>query len=75
MKLDRMHRSFLLSDKNDPNAMIVAASEGFCELTGYTKEEVLGQNCRFLQGPETDYDAVVAIQRALANPCRCMSEY
>jgi hypothetical protein len=29
-------------------------SDGFCHLTGYTKEEMLYRNCRFLQGEHTD---------------------
>jgi len=66
VKLDKMRKSFLLSDMSDPNAIIVAASDGFCELTGYAMEEVLGQNCRFLQGPDTDYNSVLKIQAALS---------
>ena len=33
---------------------VVWANEAFCRLTGYALEEVLGRNCRFLQGPSTD---------------------
>jgi PAS domain S-box-containing protein len=32
----------------------VYASEGFCELTGYTTSEIMGRNCRFLQAPGGD---------------------
>ena len=39
--------------------------ERFEEQTGYAPEEVLGQNCRFLQGPDTDPNAVEAIRAAL----------
>ncbi len=41
-------------------------SEEFEAQTGYPPEEVLGRNCRFLQGPETDPAAVAAIRQALA---------
>ena len=64
-RLDELGASFLLSDMNDPNAIIVAASEAFCTVTGYELSEVLGQNCRLLQGPETDYTTVQQIRKAL----------
>ncbi|KND90653.1 White collar 1 protein [Tolypocladium ophioglossoides CBS 100239] len=40
-----------LCDLNLPDQPIVYASDSFCELTGYSKAEVLGRNCRFLQSP------------------------
>ena len=39
------------AEGDDP---VVWANEGFCQLTGYAREEVLGRNCRFLQGSNTD---------------------
>lgn len=57
--------SFLLSDANDPDAAIVCASNVFCKTTGYSMEEVLGRNCRFLQGPETSHEHVRMIRRSL----------
>jgi PAS domain S-box-containing protein len=32
----------------------VFVNDAFCELTGYDREEVIGRNCRFLQGPQSD---------------------
>ncbi|ATO20532.1 regulator [Acinetobacter sp. LoGeW2-3] len=37
----------------------------FEDLTGYKKEEIIGKNCRFLQGPDTDPEAVDKIRNAL----------
>ncbi|CAE7671240.1 PHOT2 [Symbiodinium pilosum] len=31
-----------------PDCPLISVSEGFCELTGYDRETILGQNCRFL---------------------------
>ena len=45
--------AFLLSDFEDPECIIVATTTAFCTLTQYSEEEVLGKNCRFLQGPDT----------------------
>mmetsp|Transcript_21285 Transcript_21285/g.24195 ORF Transcript_21285/g.24195 Transcript_21285/m.24195 type:complete len:434 (-) Transcript_21285:4-1305(-) len=60
-------QNFVLSDPRLPDNPIVFASEGFYQLTGYTREQVLGRNCRFLQGPGTDPKAVDVIRTAVAN--------
>jgi len=44
---------------------VVFANNAFCRLSGYTREEILGRNCRFLQGPETDPATVVKIREAV----------
>lgn len=60
-------QNFVLSDPRLPDNPIVFASPGFFELTGYTREQVLGRNCRFLQGAGTDRKAVDVIRTAVAN--------
>jgi PAS domain S-box-containing protein len=51
---------------------IVYANPAFERLTGYPPEEVLGRNCRFLQGPDTDREAVERLRAALRadEPCQ-----
>ena len=44
----------VLSDPHLPDTPMVAVNPAFTELTGYPIEEVVGRNCRFLQGPRTD---------------------
>ncbi|AUV80329.1 hybrid sensor histidine kinase/response regulator [Salinigranum rubrum] len=46
---------------------IVYANEGFERLTGYTESEILGENCRFLQGEATDSESVAAMREAIDN--------
>jgi PAS domain S-box-containing protein len=46
--------SFVITDALQPDHPITWASQGFLNLTGYFVHEVIGRNCRFLQGPETD---------------------
>ena len=71
--LDRLlHRAFaeasqgILITTADGDMPIVFASKGFHSLTGYTPAEVLGRNCRFLQGPETSADTVARLRNAIA---------
>lgn len=58
---------FVISDPSLADNPIVFASDDFLELTGYTKEQVLGRNCRFLQGTETSKESVESIRKALTN--------
>lgn len=46
---------------------IISINAAFSAITGYTLPEVVGRNCNFLQGPETDPLTVAAIRSALKN--------
>jgi len=59
-------RSFCITNPFLPNNPIVFVNDGFCKLTGYTREEVIGKNCRFLQGPATDEKKVAAMAWGIA---------
>lgn len=62
---------FVLSDPKLPDNPIVFASPGFYKLTGYTSKEVLGRNCRFLQGPGTNPKAVEVLKKSIAAGTDC----
>jgi PAS domain S-box-containing protein len=55
----------VVADPALPDCPLVFCNPAFLKITGYAAEEVLGRNCRFLQGPATDKEAVRAIRRAL----------
>ena len=55
-----------LSDPTQPDNPLVFINRAFEQLTGYSEEEVLGRNCRFLQGPDSDPAVVAEISRAIA---------
>jgi len=55
-----------LSDPSQPDNPLVFVNRAFEDLTGYMAEEVLGRNCRFLQGPDTDPAAMDEVRRAIA---------
>ena len=44
----------VLSNPRLPDNPIVAANAAFCALTGYAEGEIVGRNCRFLAGPDTE---------------------
>jgi PAS domain S-box-containing protein len=46
--------SIIITDPSQPDNPIVFANAAFERLTGYRNEEIVGSNCRFLQGPETE---------------------
>jgi PAS domain S-box-containing protein len=64
--LNRSQQNFVLSDPGLPDNRVVFACQGFYDLTGYTPPEVLGRNCRFLQGPDTDPAAIALIRMGVA---------
>ncbi|MCM3535128.1 MULTISPECIES: SpoIIE family protein phosphatase [Cellulosimicrobium] len=57
--------SFTIADARAPGVPLVWVNPAFTATTGYAADEVLGTNCRFLQGPGTDRDAVARIRAAV----------
>lgn len=64
--LERIPKNFVITDPRLPDNPIIFASDEFLELTEYSREEILGRNCRFLQGPDTDRAVVDQIRDAIA---------
>jgi len=63
-----------IADARLPDRPLIYANEGFERMTGYPVVEVMGRNCRFLQGPDTDAAAVEEIRAALAESRECIVE-
>ncbi len=55
----------IITNPREADNPIVFANDAFGRLTGYAREEVLGRNCRFLQGPESDPATVGRIRAAI----------
>ncbi|KOR45275.1 histidine kinase [Xanthomonas oryzae] len=54
-----------VTDPHLPDNPIVFANRAFLEMTGYSADEVIGNNCRFLQGPETDPASISDVRRSI----------
>ncbi|KAJ1428242.1 hypothetical protein B484DRAFT_396918, partial [Ochromonadaceae sp. CCMP2298] len=61
----------VISDMTIPGAPMVYVNKEFCKTTGYAKDEATGRNCRFLQGPETEPEAIQVIRNTLSKGQDC----
>jgi PAS domain S-box-containing protein len=55
----------VVTDPRQHDNPIVFVNGAFLDLTGYKREQVIGKNCRFLQGPQTDPRTVDEVRKAL----------
>ena len=55
----------IITDPRQPDNPVVFTNDAFCRLTGYSREEIVGRNCRFLQGPDTDRATLNLIRAAV----------
>ena len=64
--LDPLKHNFVICDPNLADLPIVYASEAFCQFTQYKYDEIIGRNCRFLQGTDTDKIDIAKIRNAIS---------
>jgi PAS domain S-box-containing protein len=55
----------VITNPSLPDNPIVFANEAFQILTGYARNEIIGFNCRFLQGPDTDRGQIDLVRQAI----------
>src|SRR5215203_1074821 len=63
--------AIVITDSNEPDNPIVYANPAFERITGYSMEEVLGKNCRFLQGEDQDQPALEELRAAIREGREC----
>ncbi len=61
----------VIADAKTADYPLIYYNSAFKRLTGYTEDEILGHNCRFLQGPDTDPQARAQIRLALREQRHC----
>ncbi len=69
--IESASNSIVISDPYQPDCPIVYANPAFLRATGYAAEEIIGCNCRFLQGPGTDPAAIAEMRAAVAEQRAC----
>ena len=72
--IQAVSQGILITDANQPDNPITYASPGLERLTGYHADELLGRNCRLLQGAETDPEAVKKLREAIRDGVDCSVE-
>ena len=60
-----------IADVTLPGLPLVYVNREFCRVTGYSKSEAQGRNCRFLQGPDTGVRPVFAISASIRSGQDC----
>lgn len=56
----------IVTDSRQPDEPIIYCNQAFVDLSGYPKHEIIGRNCRFLQGEGTDRRTVRKMRSAIA---------
>ena len=61
----------VITDPNQPDNPIVYVNPAFERISGYSSEEILGRNCRFLQRHDKDQPALEEVRMAIRNGREC----
>ncbi|MBA3943305.1 MAG: PAS domain-containing protein [Herpetosiphonaceae bacterium] len=69
--LAALNSGIVITDAQQSDYPIIDCNPAFEHLTGYGRDEVLGRNCRFLQGPETNQEARAVLRAALLDKQEC----
>ena len=72
--MEALQVGIAIADARQPDMPIIYCNEAFQITTGYTEKEVLGRNCRFLQGDDRNQDARDQIRKAFerGRPCKVL---
>lgn len=65
--LEAASGAITIADMRRPGRPLIFVNQAFVAMTGYSRSEVLGRNCSFLQGPATDPQAIAAMREAFAS--------
>jgi PAS domain S-box-containing protein len=65
--IQKSQHAFVITDPSLQDNPIVFASDDFLNMTGYQREQVLGRNCRFLQGTDSNKSTVDKMRKAIEN--------
>lgn len=63
--IENVTNGVVISDPNQEDNPVIYVNKGFEEITEYSKEDVVGKNCRFLQGKDTDPEELDRLKKAI----------
>ena len=69
--LDACVNGVTLSDPDLPDSPLVYVNRVFEEMSGYTQDEMIGRNCRFLQGEDREQPALQTLREAIRQHQAC----
>ncbi len=69
--LELMHEGVFITDATLPDLPIVYVNEQAAKITGYNKTDFLGNNCRFLQGKDSDQEGIETLRQAMKKQEEC----
>jgi PAS domain S-box-containing protein len=69
--VEKMPVSVCVSDMRTAGNPLIFVNQAFCQMTGYKRTGVLGRNCRFLQGPDTEVESVSIMMESLRRGIGC----
>lgn len=61
----------VITDVRLPDTPVVYVNDAFVEITGYAREEILGRNCRMLQGSDRDQPVLDEVRQAIKTGTSC----
>jgi hypothetical protein len=64
----------VVSDPTKADNPLIAVNTAFCALTGYSEAEVIGRNCRFLRGPDTENGQTEKLRSAVYGQRSALAE-
>jgi|GEM_PF-3734843 len=74
-KFDSDKQSITIADMRLEDEPLVYVNKGFERVTGYSRDDGVGKNCRFLQGIETDRDEVTKMREAISESKSCLVQF
>ncbi|MEG3436297.1 diguanylate cyclase [Pannus brasiliensis CCIBt3594] len=69
--ISTIHNGVVITDATHPDRPVVYVNPGFEKMTGYSFEEVVGKNCRFLQGSDRDQSELDHLRRSIESGQAC----
>jgi len=72
--INSSRNGIIITDATDSDNRVIFANSGFEKITGYSRHQVIGRNCRFLQGKDSDPKALAELRNAIEQGRECNIE-